>query len=398
MTAEIELELGDCLDILDKQSAESFDLAYLDPPFYTQKTQRLKTRERDKEFSFSDTWKSREEYAEFLKDRLVAIHSKLKTTGSIFFHCDRNASHVARLLLDEVFGIDQFRAEIIWYYRRWSSGNRNLLPAHQNILFYSKTDEYKFNVIRQEYSPSTNIDQILQRRTRDQHGKSVYDVDEDGSFVPSGEKSGVPLGDVWDIPYLNPKAKERTGYPTQKPILLLERIIELVTDAGDHVLDPFCGSGTTLVAASLMKRTGLGIDRSSDALDLCRQRLNSPVKTESPLLASGRNSYDKVDERVRALLSGLDYVPVHRNKGIDAFINVPHDKCLIPVKLQREGESLDEAVNALSHAGRKKKARKMLLIADLCSDDELEKYKNSIPADVIVVPSLASRIKKSLSL
>ena len=94
---------------------------------------------------------------------------------------------------------------------------------------------------RQDYSATTNLDQILQDRERDENGKSVYKKDKNGNVVLGKEKKGVPLSDVWEIPYLNPKAKERTGYPTQKPVLLLNQILSIVTDEGDLVLDPFCG-------------------------------------------------------------------------------------------------------------------------------------------------------------
>lgn len=112
-----------------------------------------------------------------------------------------------------------------------------MLNQHQNLLFYSKTKKFKWNAQFIEYSPSINLDQILQKRKRNQEGKSVYTYDDNGQVVNNGAKKGVPLGDVWDIPYLNPKAKERTGYPTQKPLILLERIIELLTDKNDIVLD-----------------------------------------------------------------------------------------------------------------------------------------------------------------
>ena len=104
------------------------------------------------------------------------------------------------------------------------------------------------------------------------------------------------MSNVWDIPYLNPSAAERVGYPTQKPILLLERIIDLVTDEGDVVLDPFMGSGTTLVAAKLKNRQYIGIDKSVDAIDLAKKRLESPIKTESMVLKKGRQSYKNLSE------------------------------------------------------------------------------------------------------
>ena len=183
-------------------------------------------------------------------------------------HCDRSASHYLRIALDEVFGAGNFQSEIVWFYRRWSNAKKGLLNAHQVIFFYSKTKDFKFNPVYTDYSPTTNLDQIFQKRKRDPNGKTTYKTLENGDIELVDEKKGVPLSDVWDIPYLNPKAKERVGYPTQKPILLLDRIIELVTDENDTVLDPFCGSGTTLVAAQFLNRKYIGIDLSRQAIEL----------------------------------------------------------------------------------------------------------------------------------
>jgi site-specific DNA-methyltransferase (adenine-specific) len=138
---------GDCLEVLKKMPAGRFDLVYLDPPFFTQKIQTLGTRDRKKVFKFADIWKSSDSYGEFLFARLQELHRVLAPSGSIFFHCDSNASAIARLILDEVFGHEMFRSEIIWYYRRWSNSQRALLPSHQTIYFYSKTENYKFNQI-----------------------------------------------------------------------------------------------------------------------------------------------------------------------------------------------------------------------------------------------------------
>ena len=143
-----------------------------------------------------------------------------------------------KIVLDEIFGVANFQSEIIWTYKRWSNSKKGLLNNHQSIFFYSKTKNFKFNTIYTDYSETTNVDQILQDRIRDEKGKSRYKVDENGRVVMGKAKKGVPLSDVWEIPYLNPKAKERVGYPTQKPIILLEQIIKLVTDENDVVLDP----------------------------------------------------------------------------------------------------------------------------------------------------------------
>ncbi len=353
---------GDCLEELRKIEEDSIDLIYLDPPFFTERKHKLKNRERTKEFSFDDTWGSDKGYAQFLKERIERMKPLLKKDGSIFVHCDKSGEHIVRAILDSVFGTDNFQSEIIWSYKRWSNSKKGLLPSHQNIYFYSKSKSFKFNTIYTSYSETTNIDQILQRRTRDEHNKSVYDKEPDGSFKVSDKKKGVPLSDVWDIPYLNPKAKERVGYPTQKPILLLEQIIKLVTNEGDLVLDPFCGSGTTCVAAKLLGRQYIGIDKSNEAVELAVGRLENPVKTESNLLKNGRKSYINADKSALSLLSGLEFNPVQRNKGIDAILVEQFDNAPVLVRVQKEYESIEEAASLLAKAMKTKKSKKSFLI------------------------------------
>lgn len=384
---------GDCLDILKSIPKNSVDLVYLDPPFFTGKIQELTNRDRTKHFQFSDIWHGSDEYAEFLYNRLQQMQRVMKSTASIFFHCDRNASHLARFLLDDIFGKDMFQAEIIWQYRRWANSIKGLLPAHQNILFYTKSKEYKFNSIFVSYSPSTNIDQILQRRARDEHHKSIYARDEKGDTIFNGHKKGVPLSDVWDIPYLNPKAKERVGYPTQKPILLLERIIQLVTDEGDIVLDPFCGSGTTLIAAKILNRNSIGIDNSSDAIAITQERLKSPVKSRSYLMEKGRETYEQVDKDALAYLIGLEIIPVQRNKGIDAFLKVDSVSGSVPIRVQRRNETLAEATESLYKASREKYPSLMILVT---TQRELGLGTNITIPNMIIVDATAKAIKDAI--
>ena len=349
-----DLYCGDCFTELKKVGSQSVDLVYMDPPFFTQKTQKSKTRDNTDEYHFDDTWEDIDEYKRFTRRRIEACKRVLKDTGSIFLHCDSSASHHLRCILDDVFGAENFRSEIVWTYRRWSNAKRGLLNAHQTIYFYSKSEEFKFNVLFTDYSPTTNIDQILQDRERNEHGKSIYKRDSEGNVIWGKEKKGVPLSNVWEIPYLNPKAAERAGYPTQKPILLLERIVQIATDEGDVVLDPMCGSGTTLVAAKILQRRWIGIDSSPEAIELTKCRLDTPVKTFSRLLEVGRESYMNQDEKTRSILEILDALAVQRNNSIDGFLKVRYLGTPVAIRLQREDESLVEARKQLLKASNMK--------------------------------------------
>jgi site-specific DNA-methyltransferase (adenine-specific) len=196
---------------------------------------------------------------------------------------------------------------------------------------------------------------------------------------------------VWDIPLLNPKAKERTGYPTQKPILLLERVIKLVTCPGDLVVDPFCGSGTTLVAAQLTGRRAIGIDSSLEAVGLARERLANPEMTASPLLEAGRESYRAVDDGALALMEGLDCIPVQRNNGMDAILATYFHGRPVPVRVQRNHESVSEAAAALARAGRTKHAELMVLVVTH-RGGELP-FGGALPAGVTTVDSPALQVR-----
>lgn len=363
MGSAVEVITGDCVDALDQVEDGSVDLVYIDPPFFTQKVHKSTTRNGEKDFSFNDVWKSHAEYCGFLFDRVLKAYGKLNETGSLFFHCDKAASHIARVILDDIFGPKGFQSEIIWHYRRWSNAKRGLLPAHQTIFFYAKSKNFKFNQKFQAYSPTTNVDQIMQKRTRDSRNKSVYVRDGAGQIVGNGAKKGVPMSDVWEIPYLNPKAKERVGYPTQKPILLLQRIVELVTDEGDVVLDPFCGSGSMLVAAELLGRKSIGIDISKDATELAKKRLDRPVSTRSVSLTCGRESFEHHSAFAAGHLGSLDYTPVQRNKGIDGILKRQIGGRSVLLRVQRENETLNEAASKLIAASKNKGECRLVLIS-----------------------------------
>ena len=353
---------GNCVEKLKEIEANKVDLIYFDPPFFTQRKHSLNNKDNSKTYEFDDKYNSIQEYLELVENVLQESKRVLKNTGSVFLHCDKTASHNIRVVMDKVFGRENFQSEIIWSYKRWSNAKKGLLNAHQVIFFYSKTQDFKFNTLYTDYSATTNLDQILQDRERNENGKSVYKKDENGNVILGKEKKGVPLSDVWEIPYLNPKAKERTGYPTQKPVLLLNQILNIVTDEGDLVVDPFCGSGTTCVSAKLLKRQFIGIDISKDAVELANSRLEEMVISESNLLNKGTNEYQEKTEKELATLQNINAFPVQRNSGIDGFLKEHFEGMPVPVKIQGENETIEDAIEKLEKASYGKDYKMKILI------------------------------------
>ena len=203
------------------------------------------------------------------------------------------------------------------------------------------------------------------------------------------------MSDVWDIPYLNPKARERTGYPTQKPLLLLERIIRIASDPGDIVLDPFCGSGTALVAAKRLGRNSIGIDVAEDAVEMTRHRLDHPIKSESNLLSQGRDSYRNADQTALSYLQGLDYIPVQRNSGIDAILKQDVHGSPVLIRVQRDGETILEASRKLYKAAKGKNVIVMFLVAT--AQGGYLPLADSVPPGVVVVASPSLDILEHLA-
>lgn len=353
---------GNCVEKLKEIDGNKVDLIYFDPPFFTQRKHSLTNKDNSKTYEFDDKYNSIEEYLILVENVLEQSKRVLKSTGSVFLHCDKTASHNIRNVMDKVFGRENFQSEIIWSYKRWSNAKKGLLNAHQVIFFYSKTQDFKFNTLYTDYSVTTNLDQILQDRERDENGKSVYKKDENGNVILGKEKKGVPLSDVWEIPYLNPKAKERTGYPTQKPVLLLNQILNIVTDEADLVVDPFCGSGTTCVSAKSLKRQFIGIDISQDAVELANSRLEKMVISESNLLNKGTNEYQEKTEKELAILQNINAFPVQRNSGIDGFLKDHFEGMPIPVKIQGEYETIEDAIEKLEKASYGKDYKMKILI------------------------------------
>ena len=195
----------------------------------------------------------------FMAVRLLEMQRVLKSTGSIYLHCDPTASHYLKALMDAVFGKDSFRNEIVWHYTNASRGKKQLAKSHDVIFWFSKGKKYTFN--RDLILAPFNSKMTEWRYRRG--GQS-------GKPVPNGKTPD----DVISLPSLNVMAKERTGYPTQKPLALYERIIKASSNKGDVVLDPFAGCATTLIAAERLNRQWVGIDIWDNAIDAVRERLS----------------------------------------------------------------------------------------------------------------------------
>jgi len=382
---------GNCIEKLQEIEANKIDLVYFDPPFFTQKKHSLSNRDNSKTYEFDDKYESLGEYLNLIENTLIQCKRVLKDTGSVFLHCDKTASHNIRIVLDKVFSKENFQSEIVWSYKRWSNAKKGLLNSHQIIFFYSKTTDFKFNTLYTSYSATTNIDQILQDRERDENGKSVYKRDENGNAILGKEKKGVPLSDVWEIPYLNPKAKERTGYPTQKPVLLLNQIINIATDEGDLVLDPFCGSGTTCVSAKSLKRNYIGIVISIDAVELANSRLEEMIISESNLLTKGSAEYLEKTEKELAILQNINAFPVQRNSGIDGFLKDHFEGMPVPVKIQGEYETIEDAIEKLERATIGKNYAMKIVIQT--RESEISRLF-SFKSDVEIIKSLELQAKE----
>lgn len=266
---------GDNIKALNdlKKQGIKVDLIYLDPPFFSNRYYEVVWGDEAEVRSFKDRWAGGiNVYIGWMNERVIKMYDILKDTGSFYLHCDWHASHYLKIILDEIFGYHNFRNEIIWCYRRYTAASNRFQRLHDTILFYTKTKKAVFN------------QELIPYGERSGKKDSHYKLDEDGRWYRWQKRKnqepykvylskGVRLGDWWDIPFINASAKERLGYPTQKPERLLERIIKSSSNEGGLVLDPFCGCGTAMAVAHRLKRKWIGIDISPTAVSLIERRL-----------------------------------------------------------------------------------------------------------------------------
>ena len=262
------------LQALAREHTEAVTLAYLDPPFLTGRVHDAVDRKsRTARTAFDDRWPDRAAFLESLGARIARVRVLLAPHGSMVLHVDPKTSHYLKVLCDEIFGEEAFASEIIWRYRRWPAKTPNFQRVHDVLLRYRKDPRTppRWNPLYEPLAPSTlaTWGTGKQRAVVDASGRRLR-----SSTTPE-ETRGVPLGDVWDIGVIAPVSRERTGYPSQKPEALLDRLVTALSDPGDLVLDPYAGSGTTLAVAARLGRRFIGIDESNVAIKTCRARLSA---------------------------------------------------------------------------------------------------------------------------
>jgi DNA modification methylase len=380
---------GDCLEQLRRLPDACVDLVYIDPPFNSNRNYEVFWGETKEKRSFDDRHASTAAYLDYMRPRCVELHRVLKPTGSFYYHCDWHASHYVKVMLDQVFGEAQFVNEIIW--KRQSAhndaaqGSKHLGRVHDSVFFYGRTADYKFTHLYRPYDadyveknyrhlePGTGrryslgdlgapgndapgkgnpIYEFLGIRRSWRFSKErMEELHKQGRIVQAkpgttprqkrylDEMPGAPLGTVWDdIGPLQGRGAESLGYPTQKPLKLLERIIEMGSNENDVVLDAFCGCGTALVAAQKLKRQWIGIDVSPTACRVMAKRLREVcgIQEDEALRRIGRGFVVRdlpwSEEKLRAIppfefenwaviaLGGIPNKTKVGDKGIDGRI------------------------------------------------------------------------------
>ena len=387
--------LGDCLDAMTELRDErgfrgQVDLVYLDPPFNSKSEYSFifgeENAAKSSVVAFKDSWEwesaeaAYDEYirgggkgADFLKGmrhtlgtsprgremlsyltmmvpRLALMRELLKPTGNIILHCDQTASHYLKAAMDSVFGAENFRNEIIWCYRKWTNTANHLQRNHDTLLFYAGGADAVFNkpfgdmtsrmreIREQGYNDgSAHGKRILRVYDRDnpKARKKIERGDYDEVYYIDDPAEGSPLPDYWEVSLLNPRSKERMGYPTQKPLKLLRRIVEMASNPGGVVLDPFCGCGTTLAACIETRRDCIGIDLEPFAVHTIKARMAKhyemnvrvgPVqpKTEADFAnLAAMGEYRDFQYHAINLIDGAFPNPKHSgDEGVDGWVFV----------------------------------------------------------------------------
>ena len=445
---------GDNLDVLPKYvDSDSVDLIYIDPPFNTSRKYEVFWGEAQERRAFEDRFGNAMAYLEWMRPRLAQLYRVLKPTGSFYYHCDWHASHYVKVELDRMFGFNNFCAEIIWQRTSAHPSAKRLANTHDSIFFYSKGPRFTWNQVLQ--APNENY-----VRTHyiyhDQHGRyRAADITGAGSssgpsgmpwrgFDPSKKgrhwaylpetldqldaqglihwptrrggwpakkvywedaKAGRPIHSIWiDIPPINSQAGERLGYPTQKPLALLERIVAASSNEGDLVLDAFCGCGTTLEAAAKLKRRWIGIDFSPTACRVMVKRLQDRLGLKEGVDFAVKD-LPKTEDELRRMphfefqnwaVIALGGVPQHvkvRDYGIDGWL-YPADEPRArptrddmfaghwyPIQVKQQDRAGRPDIDKFETAMRREKRVRGYFVAFGFSDDAIKEMKRANKED-----------------
>ncbi|MCC6322316.1 MAG: restriction endonuclease [Phycisphaerales bacterium] len=336
---------GDNLEQLAKLPDACIDLIYIDPPFNSNRNYEVFWGETKEKRSFEDRHASTQAYIDYMRPRCVELARVLKKTGSFYYHCDDHASHYVKVMLDQVFGHQFFQNEIAWKRTGARGDGFAWNQLHDTLFLYSRSAEFTFHRQFEEYgdeyletkyryddgdgrkyrldnmtspNPRPNMMYEWKGHASPEKGwryskETMAELDADGRVWYPKDKSkrpqlkryldemqGIPMGSVWtDIAPINSQAQERLGYPTQKPLALLERIVSASSNPNDIVLDAFCGCGTALVAAQNLGRQWIGIDISPTACRVMAKRLRDVCKMRES--EPGRRAGDKNSFIVRDL-------------------------------------------------------------------------------------------------
>ncbi len=363
---------GDCLYVLNGMNSESVDLIYLDPPFNSKRFYSAPIGSKAAGASFKDMWswkdvdeaylermvndypylvqyieaveilhsKAMMAYLTYMTQRILEMHRVLKPTGSLYLHCDQTASHYLKIICDRVFGKNNFLNEILWCYRTGGASKRFFGRKHDVILFYSKSKKYNFNIPQDRSYLTGQLRHSKKNKTlSDEHGTyqnilfsktniKLY-KDERGYYTMTGCR------DYWNMDAVGRTSKERLGYPTQKPLALLERIIKASSNKGNVVLDPFCGCATTMVAAQQLQRRWIGIDIEKKSAELVVDRLSDEAglfkdfvhRTDVPIRTDIEIT-DIVDAKNKKQVKkrlGKEYGKICNACGMDNYENLEID-------------------------------------------------------------------------
>ena len=277
---------GDAVQLAQRLLAEfpeQVQCLYIDPPFFTGDVFQHRMRVGDEGWrtgrhqivlpAYSDRYPSKEAYLSFMRELLTLAHGLLKKTGVFFLHIDYRMHAYLKILCDEIFGEKNLVNEIVWVYQTGGRAVKHFSRKHDILLFYKKSDEYFFDITQTPISRAENRDNHMRRQV-DEQGRSYRTIRVGGKLYTYYDDEPAYPSDVWnDVSHLQQKDPQRTGYDTQKPLRLMERILLTTTKPGDLAADLCCGSGTTLNAAAKHGRRFLGVDAGAGAVSVTRKRL-----------------------------------------------------------------------------------------------------------------------------